>query len=165
VGQTAPPLAAMLAWMGLISAGVYLMHRGEKEELPQPANPAEFKSALVFGAIYTVVLFATSAVRQHFGPTALYGVSALSGLADLDAITLSISRMVAQNGISAANAWQMILLGSLANLVFKGVMAACLGSWQLALRLALFFCLGLIGGLAILWFWPPGLSFGAKSMF
>jgi len=47
------------------------------------------KSALIFAAIYAIVIFATAGVREHFAGGALYVVAVVSGLVDVDAITLS----------------------------------------------------------------------------
>jgi uncharacterized membrane protein (DUF4010 family) len=153
-GQTALPIAAMLLWMILLSSGAYLVLRDEKQAVPSPRNPAELKSAFVFGLIYAVVLLASAAVKQQFGSAGLYVVSGVSGLADMDAITVSISRQMGGHGIEPNEAWRMILIASLANLVFKGGAAALLGGRRFALIVALLSVVGIAGGLAILWLWP-----------
>jgi uncharacterized membrane protein (DUF4010 family) len=93
--QVALPLGAMFVLMALLSAGTYVLSRGERNEMPEQANPAELKSALIFGALYAVIIFAVAAAKDYFGTGGLYVVAMLSGLTDLDAITLSTGRLAA----------------------------------------------------------------------
>jgi uncharacterized membrane protein (DUF4010 family) len=48
----------------------------------------------------------------------------------------------------------MILMAALANLAFKGVLVATLGSRELLRRVALAFGAAIAAGGALLWFWP-----------
>jgi uncharacterized membrane protein (DUF4010 family) len=144
----------MLAWMIVISGFAYFVHRAEREEIPSHGNPAQLKTALVFGVIYAFVLLAVAAAKQWFGESALYAVSIISGLTDMDAITLSLSRMVETRHLEPEMGWRFILVASLSNLVFKGILAALLGSPRFAARIAIFFAVAVGGGLAILGFWP-----------
>jgi uncharacterized membrane protein (DUF4010 family) len=152
--QMAPALAAMLGFMILISLVAFMVYRGREEELPEPENPAELKAALVFAAIYGGVLLAVGAVRHHFGTAALYPVAFVSGLTDMDAITLSMSRMVAEGRVDVGTGWRLVLVASLSNLVFKGAAVALLGDWRLALRVATLFGIAIAGGVLILIAWP-----------
>jgi uncharacterized membrane protein (DUF4010 family) len=148
------PLAALLGWMALVSAIFYPFKRGGSEKMPEPSNPAELKSALIFGAIYALVIFAIGVVKEHLGARALYAVAVVSGLTDMDAITLSTARLVEQQRIEAATGWRLILTASLANILFKASAAVFIGGLQFGRRLALPFALGIAGGLLILWWWP-----------
>ncbi|MGH9426474.1 MAG: DUF4010 domain-containing protein [Terriglobia bacterium] len=58
-------------------------------EMPVQDNPSELKSALTFAAVYAIVVFAVAAGKHLFGERGLYVIAALSGLTDMDAITLS----------------------------------------------------------------------------
>ena len=151
-----PPLAAALILVSATAAAAFFFFRGGHEEMPPPANPAELKSALIFGIIYAVVTLAVAAVKQHFGSTGLYVVAALSGLTDMDAITLSLARMVEGNHLEPDNAWRLILAASLSNFLFKGIAATFLGGRRLGLRLAPFFGVALLGGLLLISLWPKG---------
>ena len=147
------PLGIMLGWMLLIAGGLYFLIRGHEAKIPEPSNPAELKSALVFGALYALVIFAVGAAKQHLGEGALYGIAIVSGLTDMDAITLSIARMVHQERIDPSSGWHLILVASLANLAFKAAAAVFLGGWRFGVRVLLAFAVGLAGGLALLLFW------------
>jgi uncharacterized membrane protein (DUF4010 family) len=157
LAQLAPPLGAMFVLMALKSAGTYLLSRGARDTMPAQENPAELKSALIFGAIYAVVIFAVAAAKEYFGTGGLYVVALLSGLTDLDAITLSTGRLAAENRIDIPTGWRLILLAALANLVFKGGTVALLGPPQLTRRIVVLFGIAVVGGLLIFWLWPNDL--------
>lgn len=150
----APPLGIMLGWCLLIALGLYLLSRKTKAEMSEQKNPAEFKSALFFSGLYALVLLGVAEAKNHFGETGLYAVSIISGLTDMDAITLSTSQLAAGGGVSTRLAWHAILLAAMANFLFKLATVAVLGSKELLWRTALAFALALLGGGALLWLWP-----------
>lgn len=148
-----PPIGAMLGWMLLIAGALYFLARRHEAKIPDPSNPAELKSALIFGALYAVVIFAVGAAKQHLGEGALYGIAIASGLTDMDAITLSVARMVDQQRIDPSSGWQLILVASLSNLAFKAGAAVFLGGWRFGVRVLLAFGLGFAGGLVLMALW------------
>ena len=152
--QLALPLGAMLGAMALIAAGAYFFTRKEPAELPAQENPAHLKTALLFALIYAVIKLALAAAKEHFGTTGLYAVGVISGLTDMDAITLSTARLVDAQGLEAGTGWRTILIAALANLAFKGGAVAMLGSRRLFAHVALLFGLSILAGGLILWLWP-----------
>ena len=60
-------------------------------------NPFSLTAAAKFGALFAVILLAVKIVQETMPPSGLYAVAALSGLVDVDAITLSMAEL-AQNG-------------------------------------------------------------------
>ena len=151
-----PPLIVAFVWAGAIAGVAFFFFRGEREEMPAPANPAELKAALIFGLIYALVTLAIAAVQEYFGAAGLYVVGVFSGLTDMDAITLSVARMVEGSAVAGEHGWRVILVASLANFAFKGAIASLLGGWRFGLRLAPYVAAALLGGVALLWFWPDG---------
>jgi uncharacterized membrane protein (DUF4010 family) len=152
--QLAPPLLAMLAWMIVLSCAVYWFYRDDKTHFPPPRNPAELKTALAFGALYAIVKLAVAASHHYFGRSALFGVAGLSGLTDMDAITLSTAKLVEGQQLPSDLGWQIILFAALANLAFKGGIAVILGQRQFALRAIAIFGSAIVGSALILWLWP-----------
>jgi uncharacterized membrane protein (DUF4010 family) len=148
-----PPIAAMLGIAAVVSLIAWLLGRDRNAEPPEPENPADLKAALVFGALYAGILLAVAFARERFGTAGLYTVAALSGLTDVDAITLSTSRLVA-GGLDPSTGWRAILLAGMSNLAFKAGIVGVLGSRGLFGRIALLFGLALAGGGLILWLWP-----------
>ena len=150
----APPIAAMLGVAAALSILAWLIDRRATREPPVPGNPAELKSALFFGAIYAAVLLAVAFARDRFGTAGLYTVAALSGLTDVDALTLSTARLVDGGLLAPGDGWRAILLAVLSNLVFKAGIVAVLGSRRMLGRVAVLFAAVLAGGGAIWWLWP-----------
>ncbi len=153
--DVAAPLGAMFGWMLALSSAAWFAGRDSvPTQLPESGNPAELKPALIFGAIYAIVIFAVAVATDRFGFAGLYPVALLSGLTDVDAITLSTANLAVQQRLDATTAWRLILLASLANLVFKGTAACVLGSPALRVRILVLFAVAVAGGAAILLLWP-----------
>tara|TARA_R100000935_G_scaffold38680_1_gene59986 strand:+ start:94000 stop:95271 length:1272 start_codon:yes stop_codon:yes gene_type:complete len=161
--QLIVPLAVEFVFMIALSVALfYLINKNDAEEdneMPEPKNPAQFKSALIFGLLYGLILLAVAFTKEEFGNEALYVVSIISGLTDVDAITLSLSQLMKNGGLETSSGWRLILLASLSNLVFKGIMAATLGTKQLAKWIGISFGLSIVAGLLLIWLWPEGWHF------
>jgi len=154
VSAVLPPLAVMMGLMALVSAGLYLFRRGEAAEVPAGEDPSDLKAAIIFGLLYAVIIFAVAVAKEHFGNRGLYTVAALSGLTDMDAITLSTAQLVKTGKLPVDIGWRMIVLGGLSNLVFKGAAVALLGHRRLLGRIAVVFGIALAGGVLLLALWP-----------
>jgi uncharacterized membrane protein (DUF4010 family) len=153
-GQLAPPLAVMLVACVIISLVTFRVVANRHAEIPRQDNPAELSTALVFGVLYAVVIFAIAAAKEHFGASGLYVVAVMSGLTDMDAVTLSTAQLVEQGRLTPDTGWRTILVAAMSNLVFKTVMAALLGGRHLFKWVALLFGAALMAGLLILLLWP-----------
>jgi uncharacterized membrane protein (DUF4010 family) len=134
-------LAAALFWIRRDDAGA---------PLPPQENPTQLRPALLFGLAYAVVLLAAAVARERFGGGGLFVVAALSGLTDVDAITLSTCQMVNTARVEPDDAWRLILVATLANLLFKGAAIAALGHRRLLVPVAGAFAAALaLGGLLL----------------
>jgi uncharacterized membrane protein (DUF4010 family) len=152
--KLAPPLFVMLGAMLVISFVAWFTSRKEQTSPPEPENPAELKPALIFGALYAGVLLAVEAASHWFGQAGVYTVSIISGLTDMDAITLSMSQLAGRGDVDPPTAWRAILLASMSNIVFKAGVVASLGSRALLWRVGAMFAAALAAGGAILALWP-----------
>ena len=150
----APPILALSAAMAVAAAALWVMSRDKEPVSVEGQQPADLRTAFTFAALYVVVLFAVAYAKERAGTRGLYLVSALSGLTDVDAITLSIARLVGSHQIDPAQGWRLIVVGLLSNLVFKGAMAAVLGDRRLRRWILLLFGLQLLAGAGVLAFWP-----------
>lgn len=156
-------LVRHILWPGMVFSLVLLLaclvidrvekKRG-KRELPERKNPAQFRMALGFAAAYVVILFAIAAVRDWFSEDAIYVVAFVSGLTDVDALTLSVGKLHAEGKVGHGLAWRSIFLGSLANLLFKSVAAGVLGSELLRRWIWSCGATALVVGGFILVLWP-----------
>ena len=140
----APPLLVMLALFALLSLTAWWRVKREQSSMPEQTNPSELKSALLFGAIYACVLFAVAAGKNWFGERGLYAVAVLSGLTDMDAITISTAQLVGGRSLPAQDGWRLILVAGMSNLLFKGVLVATLGAKKLLLTIAPLYALGIL---------------------
>lgn len=92
-------------------------------------NPTELRTALGFAALYAVILLLSAWLSDVIGNEALYGLALVSGLTDIDAITLSTLRLFTLGKVPALNVVNVILLAILANLLFKSALTISLGGW------------------------------------
>lgn len=150
----APPLAAMLTACAAITAAAFRYTRAQPAELTPPRNPAQLKWALIFGALYAVVIFAVAAAKDHFGSAGVFVVAVISGLTDMDAITLSTAQLTHAGRVGAETCWRVILIASMSNLVFKAGIVGLMGGRKLLRPIMVLFGAALIAGSAILWLWP-----------
>ena len=79
-----------------------------------------------------MILLLVEAGRRELGDVGVYLVSLLSGLTDVDAITLSLSRS-ALDGLAAEVAERGIAVAVVSNSLIKGVLIAMIGGARLAL--------------------------------
>ena len=122
-------------------------------QMPEQQNPTQLKSAIVFAAMYAIVLFGLAAAEEYLGGQGLYMVAGLSGLTDMDAITLSTAELAKTDPEVARNGWRLIVVASLANLLFKAGIARVIGGRRLMAQLSFLFAFPLLGGVALLLFW------------
>jgi uncharacterized membrane protein (DUF4010 family) len=154
LGAAAGPIGTVFAVMGAVALVYWKVTEKEASELPRQANPSELKAALIFAALYAMVLLAAAAAKQRFGNQGLFVVSILSGLTDMDAITLSLSEMVQRKQISSGLGWRLVLSAALSNLVFKAGAVAFLGSGKLFRRILVLFGISLTAGVVLIFLWP-----------
>jgi uncharacterized membrane protein (DUF4010 family) len=152
----------MLVFCFLIAAALSFPSRKQGAQMPEQKNPAELKPALIFGGIYALVLLAVAVAKQYFGSTGLYVVAVISGLTDLDAITLSTGQLAGSNMIDTLTAWRVILIAVMSNFFFKFGIVAALGSSGLTQRIGCAFAVALAVGGTILLFWPNYAGHGTR---
>jgi uncharacterized membrane protein (DUF4010 family) len=143
---TAPSvLPALLPVVGCAllagSGGVAVLYRHMKREaeppVPRTRNPTELKTAVGFAAVYAVVLVVAAWLHDLAGARGVYAVAAVSGLTDVDAITLSALRLHGMATISAVQATTAITVALVANIAFKLGLALVVGGAHLFRRCAL----------------------------
>ena len=148
------PLGLLTLLFLAVALVSWLRQAGREQAVPEPKNPSELKGALVFAALYAVILLAVAAARDYLGSRGLYAVAVISGLTDVDAITLSTANLVRAGGLEAGTGWRIIALAALSNLGFKAGAVALLGRRALLARVALGYGIVAVAGLALLLLWP-----------
>lgn len=128
-----------------------MQHTGELY-IPTTSNPAELHTAISFGLLYVAVLLGAAWMTDIAGSQGLYAVALVSGLTDVDAITLSSLRLFNLGQLNEQQTVTAIAIAFLANLAFKFGMVFFIGGRLLAKQLAPGFgaiILGVLLGLAI----------------
>jgi uncharacterized membrane protein (DUF4010 family) len=90
-------------------------------------NPTQLKTALSFAAIYAVVLLLAAWANDELGSRGVLALAAVSGLTDVDAITLSSLRLLDNGALSQRSALTAVGIAVASNLVFKAGIAAAAG--------------------------------------
>jgi uncharacterized membrane protein (DUF4010 family) len=140
--------------LGSLGAFYWWRHMGQDGNFPMPEieNPTEIKTALSFGALYAVVLLAAAWLSDVAGSRGLYLLAFVSGLTDVDAISLSSLRLFQQGKLLADQTVTTIAIAYLSNLAFKFGLLAFIGGKDLARRAMLgvgAVTVGLLAGLVL----------------
>ncbi len=113
----------------------YYLHRRDKKlhpvQMTNFTNPFELLPSIKFGVVFAVVLFIANAAEKYFGSGALFASCFITGLADMDAITLSVLDMVKQSSVSLLPAAKAIAIASFANTLCKGALACFFGNAEM----------------------------------
>jgi uncharacterized membrane protein (DUF4010 family) len=155
-----PPLALalipVLAAMGLVlassSATLFFWNGTNASPTLALANPLQLSAAIKMAALIAAILAASVILRQSFGDAGLLSLAAISGLADVDAITVSMAELAREPDARDAAA-KAVTLAVFVNTVVKAVLAAWLGGRPIGIPVmaasALGICAGSIAYLAL----------------
>ncbi len=150
------PAFALMALPGLLTAGLIAWRQRGNAGTPDPAavgNPLSLSTAIKFALLYSAITFGVKAIA-HYGHlrSGLLPLSFVSGLTDLDAISLSVAENLNSAQVGLGLAAQAILVAAIANSVVKGVLAVWLGRGALRGYVAvLMACTVAAGALAALY--------------
>ena len=96
-------------------------------------NPFQLGMALKFGAFLVVIMLLSNLLKDYFGDMGTYFLAAISGLADVDPITLSMSQM-SKDALEVRVAAMAILIAVSVNSGIKSIFSWVIGGRALALR-------------------------------
>jgi len=119
--------------VGVVSAGL-LYWRTATEETVEPDeldNPFRLRPALLFGIIFAVVLLVSEYANQWLGASGIYATAFFSGLADVDAMTITLSQLAARGEVTTSVATTGVVIAAIANTGVKAGLAWALGSKRL----------------------------------
>ena len=114
-------------------------------------NPLELTTALTFGLLLTAILLLGEFIQLWAGDAGILVLAAASGIADVDAITLSLTKM-SQNDLAPRTAVLGIVIAATVNNLVKAGMAGVIGQKALGLKVAGPMILSLLAGLAAVYF-------------
>lgn len=117
-------IAIVIVLVFLTAAGVTLFfyYRYRRNEVIETSmrqdKPLDLPGALVFGIIYTIILFVVSYANANMGDRGLMISSAIAGLSDIDAITITVSKLANLN-LNFTTAGDAILIAMVSNTLVK----------------------------------------------
>lgn len=130
--------------IGLLFVGY--MYKNEKvykvEHTAVTNNPLELSQALKLGLLFGIIFGSISIFESEFGNSGVYLISFLSGLTDVDAITLSLSQLSTVK-ISELTAMYGIMIATVVNSIVKLGIVFVLGGRKLGMLMGLFYVLSI----------------------
>ena len=132
--EVAISLARILWLPALLGAGVTALgwRRGAQADDDKEAkgirNPLRLGAAVQMAVAFQVAMSAVAAVRDRWGTVGIYATAGLLGLTDVDALTMSMSRVDAS--LVATIASRAIAIGILANTLLKLSLSLVFGAPQ-----------------------------------
>ncbi len=149
-------IAPALALGALTQAGfgaLLAWRVGAQQETGDPLalrNPFDFGAVLQFGALLAVIMALANGAAVWAGSAGAYVLAAISGILDVDAISLSMARL-APDRLAATSAVIAILIAVAVNSISKVVLAWSGGGWMFGRLLVPALGATLLAGAAGLW--------------
>lgn len=108
--------------------------------------PFGLGTALGFGAFLGVMALLVQVSKAWFGIAGVYGLAALSGLADVDVIVVSLARVQGTDGLPATAVLLALGLAALANMVTKATIAWITGGAALGKKVVAAYAIAAVAG-------------------
>ncbi len=162
LGARVAPAIAVAALVMLAGGAVLMIRRGVSAAQTDSGrlkltNPFEIWTVLKFAALIAVIGLLANVLAAQFGRDGVLVVALLSGVADVDAATLSVARLSGAD-LAVDAAALAILVAVASNTFFKTVMATYVGGVSLGRYAALVGAASLAAMAAVFAAWPSGLS-------
>ncbi len=136
VAPLAVPMGVMAA-TGLAGGAVIHLRadgtQSTEREIQGIANPLELTTAFAFGAVLALVLLAIHYLEGWLGSAGVYAAAAMSGVTDVDALTISVSRLVGDD-VSAWSGAVAIFIAAAVNTVVKAGISLVAGGRRVGFR-------------------------------
>lgn len=108
-------------------------------------NPLQMSTALQFGLLLAAVMLLSEASKRWFGDPGIYILSLISGMIDIDSITLSLLQMGGET-VSQATAANGVILAAITNTLVKGAIFTFFAGFQHSRKvLVILFLIAIIG--------------------
>lgn len=149
------PVIGAMTGVGLLAA--WLLARAAAPASPGSTgtpltNPFSLAGAISFAALYAFILLLTQAGREYFGTRGRYVTAALAAIADVDAITIALTRSGAREGqwqTPAALVTTALVVNTLVKLGIASMAGGGRFRWQVAGALAGMALVGALVGVLV----------------
>lgn len=142
------PLLIFTAVGFIVSFFMSKRFTNEKHEAIELSNPFRLKSAILFGIVFGIVIFAAKAGQVYLGSGGVYAASALAGLTSVDAIVLSLAKL-ANGNVTNEVAVIAIIIATISNNIVKAFITLFTGS--VVLKKHVFKGLGIISVVSLIY--------------
>jgi uncharacterized membrane protein (DUF4010 family) len=151
----APVAAALMPAAAVAFAGAWLWIRRKPDdgtavgaEGLATGNPLDLAAAIKFGALLAAIMVLARAAADVLGEAGLIAIAAASGLADVDAITLSVVQGFSDTAFGPKPAVAAILAAVAVNTAFKVALVAVIAGARAGLSVGLPLAAALAAGAA-----------------
>lgn len=119
-------LSALLLWLRTKA------RQGNSGDMPL-VNPFQLGMALKFGVFLSLIMLLSKVLQIQFGHAGAYVLAGISGVADVDPITLSMAQLSKQ-GLDITVAAQAVFIAVAVNSGFKSLMSWVIGGYAIGFR-------------------------------
>ena len=152
-----PPTLISLGVLFVITTvgGLTALRERNREHLEgaKVTNPFELRTALQFAILFAIILLAAKAAQVYLGEGGLYLASALAGVTQLDAITLTLAHQVG-TGLDVHVAARSLAIAAATNSLFKAGLALTIGTRRFGRSVLTTLLLAAVGCIAAAWLLP-----------
>lgn len=152
------PVLLPLSLMVVVTIGLIFLtwkkHIPKDGEMIFKNNPVELKTAVSFAILYGLLVFIFSYLKDDVSSSALYAVTFVAGIFDIDAITLTTARLVNRNILGPEQAVSYVFIALFANTLFKGALCLFIGRKPLFKIILIPWIVSLVVQIVIVfWYW------------
>lgn len=145
----APIILTMMLVMYLFAWRIWRNSNVESiEQDNKQKNPLALRSAVFFGIVLAAIMLLSHALSDWFGNAGTLILSALSGITDVDAISLALGRQSTQS-LAITTAALGIVIAASVNTMVKMGMVVVLGDKALSRRVAPAMLMSIISGVVV----------------
>ncbi len=145
----APIILTMMLVMYLFAWRIWRNSNVESiEQDNKQKNPLALRSAVFFGIVLAAIMLLSHALSDWFGNAGTLILSALSGITDVDAISLALGRQSTQS-LAITTAALGIVIAASVNTMVKMGMVVMLGDKALSRRVAPAMLMSIISGVVV----------------
>ena len=119
------------------------------------SSPFRLWSAMKFGLFFAALLFISKFASEYFGDQGLYLAALISGLADVDAITVSMANLTATKDVTLIAGATAVTIAAMANTLVKGGIVFMFASRGVGLRVVAAMALIVLTGIVSLLIFLP----------
>lgn len=121
----------LLASLGTMLYFHFKQKTGDQHDVEMPlGKPLNLRTALFFAILYVSILFVINISNEHLGESGIYLTTAIASLTDVNAITISLTRL-AGDTLTYHTVLNAIILATLCNTIIKIGIALWAGSKEL----------------------------------